>query len=444
MENHDAMLKEKPNLEQFHHYSGGKAVGVFDSRIADYIIKNYSIFVCGIPYLYVNGVYVQDRNGTKMKQIIKGLMYEQFIKHSKINQIYYLILETEELQKTFDSLNDYPRSYINFKDCMLDAETMEKLPHDPNYYSINQVPYNYSDIEKAANGTEIENFFGYIFSSDDDRKMLLEYAGLCLTRDTRQQRFMILCGIGGTGKSVLIRLIEHAAGNENVSNVSMHKLNERFSTSLLVGKTLNSCGDLSIEELTDSSTIKRLLGEDSIMAEFKGKDGFMFKNYSKLLFSTNTLPTVSTEHTNGFYRRLLILKMDKQPERPDPDLADRLLDETWYFLKLSVEALHEMYQRKEITVSEKSKEAVKQMWTDSDVVQAWLNDRCIIEAHLRTGRMEAYVNFKQYCMDEERPALTKNAFYNVLRAKNFSEGRNRNERFFIGFSVKKESQDNGK
>lgn len=444
MENHDAMLKEKPNLEQFHHYSGGKAVSVFDSRIADYIIKNYSIFVCGIPYLYVNGVYVQDRNGTKMKQIIKGLMYEQFIKHSKINQIYYLILETEELQKTFDSLNDYPRSYINFKDCMLDAETMEKLPHDPNYYSINQVPYNYSDIEKAANGTEIENFFGYIFSSDDDRKMLLEYAGLCLTRDTRQQRFMILCGIGGTGKSVLIRLIEHAAGNENVSNVSMHKLNERFSTSLLVGKTLNSCGDLSIEELTDSSTIKRLLGEDSIMAEFKGKDGFMFKNYSKLLFSTNTLPTVSAERTNGFYRRLLILKMDKQPERPDPDLADKLLGETLYFLKLSVEALHEMYQRKEITVSKRSKEAVKQMWKDSDVVQAWLNDRCIIEAHLRTGRTEAYVNFKQYCMDEERPVLTKNAFYNALRAKNFSEGRNRSERFFIGFSVKNESQDSGK
>ncbi len=430
-----------PDLSRFHHYKlvNGKEVptSVFDYEVFSYIKENYSIFICGFPYLYIGGVYVADRNGTKVKQIIRGLIFKQFIKSRTINQIYNLIVDAEELQKEFSSLNNYPKSYINFRDCMLDVQTMKKLPHNPAYLSINQVPFNYSDMEKAAKGQEMEKFFNFIFSNADDRKMLLEYAGLCLTTDTRQQRFLTLCGLGGTGKSVLIRLLESAAGVDNVSNVSMQELSKRFSTSLLVGKTLNSCADLSMEALEDSSTVKKLLGEDFVMAEFKGQNGFMFKNYSKLLFSTNMLPVITTERTNGFYRRLLILKMDRQPDKPDVGLADRLLLEMPYFLKLAVQALNEMYQRGIITISESSKQAVAQMRKDSDVVQAWIDDCCTVGADLKMERTVAFEHFEKYCKDEERQALTKNGFFKALRTKNFAEVRGKIERYFSGIDIGK-------
>ncbi len=441
MTQHTEYARGTPDLSRFHHYKlvNGKEVptSVFDYEVFSYIKENYSIFICGFPYLYIGGVYVADRNGTKVKQIIRGLIFKQFIKSRTINQIYNLIVDAEELQKEFSSLNNYPKSYINFRDCMLDVQTMKKLPHNPAYLSINQVPFNYADVEKAADGQEIEKFFNFIFSSADDRKMLLEYAGLCLTTDTRQQRFLTLCGLGGTGKSVLIRLLESAAGVENVSNVSMQELSKRFSTSLLVGKTLNSCADLSMEALEDSSTVKKLLGEDSVMAEFKGQNGFMFKNYSKLLFSTNMLPVITTERTNGFYRRLLILKMDRQPDKPDVGLADRLLLEMPYFLKLAVQALNEMYQKGIITISESSKQAVAQMRKDSDVVQAWIDDCCTVGDYLKVERGEAYKGFEEYCKTEERQALTKNGFFKALRTKNFAEVRGKSERYFTGLSCEK-------
>ena len=87
------------------------------------------------------GVYVADRSGTKIKKIIRGLIFKQFIKSRTINQIYSLIVDAEELQKDFSSLNNYPKNYINFKDCMLDMQTMKKLPHNPAYFSINQIPF---------------------------------------------------------------------------------------------------------------------------------------------------------------------------------------------------------------------------------------------------------------------------------------------------------------
>lgn len=428
----------KPDLMQFHHTNdNGKITGVFDYAIFEYIKEHYNIFVCGNPYVYEKGVYVSDYQGTKLKKIIRGYLYPEYRKSRTINQIFSLLIEADELQKDFSELNCFPKSYVNFQDCMLDVETMQEIPHSPNFFSINQLPHKWQEVKRAIEGEETEKFFDFIFLNNDDRKMLLEYAGLCLTTDTRQQRFLTLCGIGGTGKSVLIRLLEAAAGAKNVSNVSMQDLSKRFSTSLLVAKTLNSCADLSVEALEDSSTMKKLIGEDKLMAESKGQNAFMFRNYSKLLFSTNALPVVTAERTNGFFRRMLILKMDRQPEKPDIELADRLLSELHYFIKLSVQALHEMYQRGIITISESSKEAVLQMRKDSDVVEAWISERCIVGAGLKVDRSIAFDDFKKYCENEERQPLTRNGFFGALRKKSFAESRGKTERYFVGLSVGK-------
>lgn len=430
---------------QFHLLDGsGRPTGVFDFRVFEYIKNNYPIFICGYPYLYSHGVFDPDYKGTKIKKIIRDCLFDQFKKSRTINQIYNLILDADELQKDISEINQYPKSWINFQDCMLDAKCMKEIAHDHKFLSINQLPWKWADIKNAAKAEEIERFFDFIFRCSDDRRMLLEYAGLCFTKDTSQQKFLILCGLGGTGKSLLILLIEKAVGISNVSNVSLQELSRRFSTSLLVGKTLNSCADLSVEALEDTATMKKLLGEDSIFGERKGQDGFMFKNYSKMLFSTNTLPLITSERTNGFFRRLLILKMDRQPEKPDSDLAEKLEKELPYFIQLAIKALHEMYQRGTITESANSRQAVAQMRKDSDVVESWLNDNCTVSTDLKAERTLAFNDFKSYCENEERVALTRNGFFKALRTKNFAEARGKTERYFMGFSVGKVTANDSK
>lgn len=430
-------------LDEFHFMKEGKsgeagATGAFDSKIRKHLLQHNDIFVCGCPYVYKSGTYQPDYNGTKLKAIIEKYLYPKYQKNNVIRQIYNLILDTDVVQRSFENLNQYPETYINFQDCMLDVATMKEIPHSPEFYAINQLPFEWRKIKAAKEGAEIEKFFDFIFTSPDDRKMVLEYVGLCFTKDTRQQRFLTLCGLGGTGKSVLIRLIETATGRENISNVSLQELSKRFSTSLLVGKLLNSCADLSAEMLEDSSVMKKLLGEDTVFTERKGEQGFMYRNYSKLLFSTNSLPVIAGERTNGFYRRLMIFRMDKQPEKIDTELFAKLSAELPYFIKLAVEALHEMYMRGgHITISEGSKEAVRQMWKDSDVVEAWLSDCCTLGNDKKADRAEAFASFEDYCKNEERQAMTKNGFYKALRNKNFSEARGKTERFFKGFSIGK-------
>ena len=126
--------ESKIDKSRFHHFNkNGLATSVFDYEIFKYIKENYSLFVCGSPYVYKNGVYLADRNGTKIKQIIRGLLYDDFVKSRIINQVYNLLIDAEELQKDFISLNNFPKSCINFLDCMFDARTGKKFPHSPKY-----------------------------------------------------------------------------------------------------------------------------------------------------------------------------------------------------------------------------------------------------------------------------------------------------------------------
>lgn len=430
-------------LDEFHFMKQGLsgeagATAPFDSKIRKHLLRHNNIFVnAGTPYIYRDGIYWPDFSGTKLKSMIEECLYPRFQKSHVIRQIYNLIIDTDELQRSFDELNRFPETYIFFKDCVLDAEKMEELPHDPRYLAINQVPYEWKKIKAAENGEEIEKFFSFIFSSADDRKMFLEFSGLCITRDTRQQRFLTLCGLGGTGKSVLIRLIEKSVGAENTSSVSMQELSKRFNTSQLVGKMLNSCADIEASILEDSSIMKKILGEDNLFCERKGKDGFTYRNYAKLIFSCNTLPVITSERTNGFFRRLLILEMNRRPEKPDTGLFAKLEQEISYFINLSVQALHEMYTRpgRIVTISENSKKAVQQMWEDSDSVEAWLSNCCTLDQKARLSRTDAFDSFSKYCESQGRQALAKNNFYRALRNKNFSEIRLHGYYHFTGIRV---------
>lgn len=442
-------IVENDPLRQFHHFNGkdqNKPTGVFDFAIFKHFKENYHVFICGSPYLYTNGVYIRDSGGTKIKKIIRDCLYEQFKKSRIINQVYNLIFEAEEFQLDFSEVNQYQKSWINFQDCMLDVNTMQKMPHDPKYFSINQVPYCYEDIEKAPKGKEIEQFLNSMIPDKDDRKMFLEFSGLAKTTDTSFQKFLVLLGAAGNGKSVLIRLIEVSTGKMNTSNVAMQNLEKRFATSNLVGKTLNACADLSEDAMEDCSNIKQIVGEDSLMAERKGENAFSFKSYTKLVFSTNMLPMVKNEKTAGFYRRMLVLKINKptiQDSDVDINFFEKLENEILYFCKISIDALHEAYQRGTITISENSKKAVNQLRKDSDVVQAWIDDNCITGINLRIERTEAFENFKKYCEEEERQILTRNGLFKTLRGKNYTQTTDaKGKRYFIGISIKKSAVTN--
>lgn len=426
------------NLDQFHlKDEKGRIKGVFDWAIFQYITGEQNLFVLGgVPYIYDGGVYVPDENGSRLKTLIRACCYPEFIKSTTIKRVYDLFIGAAELQATYEALNQYPAAWINFQNGFFDPVTGKIIPHDPKYKAVNQIPHAYDPADQP-DGAAVEEWLSFIVPDQDDRAMLLEFAGYSMTRDVRQQKFMILNGEGGTGKSTVIRMIEAVIGSNNLSSISLSELTQRFSSYGLLGKLLNSCADLEISALEDTSTLKKVLGEDTLRGEAKGKDAFPFKSYAKLIFSCNELPIVKAEKTNGFYRRLLILTMNRVPAVVKPDLFDQLRDEIDYFIHLSVEALTRMYARGTILASNNSAQAVERLRMDSDTVEAFLQEETHKVQGVRVERGQLFQRYQDYCFASDRTALTRNNFFKSVRCKGFTEVKTMGVRYFEGISFEK-------
>lgn len=428
VEDLEALLNDGPdrlNLDRFHMINDhGRITGVFDFEILLYLKETWNMFVLGgMPYIYMGGVFVPDRSGAKLKTMIRDLIYPEFIRSTTIKRIYELFISDEELQVTTEDLNQYPVEWINFQNGFYDPVGRKMVPHDPAYRATNQIPHTY-DPEAGLKGREVEEWLKFICETPDDVRMLCQFSGLCMTRDTRQQKFLILNGEGGTGKSTVIRMIDKMVGSDNISNVSLGQLSQRFASFGLMGKLLNSCADLEIDALSDVSTLKKCLGEDTLSAEAKGKDAVSFRSYAKLIFSTNELPIVKAEKTNGFYRRLLILTMNRVPAEKKADFFDRLAAHIDDFIHISVEALERMYEDGKITESDGSLESVKRLRCDSDTVEAFLDEkteRVPDNTENRIKKLDLYRSYEAFCRDMERQSLTKQNFYRSMKAKGFGE-----------------------
>ena len=344
-----------------------------------------------------------------------------------------MVTEAEVNDLQHPAFNRYGNTIINFRNGLLDVKTMELLPHSPDYRAINQLPHDW-EPEHAATDSVVEDFLSGILPDPEDREMFLQYSGYCLTTGTYLQKFLVVTGPGGTGKSVLLHLVEMALGPANYSSLKLHDLDgkNRFSSAFLMGKLANICADIPSKALEDVSDLKTITGEDAVRAEYKGGKVFTFRPYCKLLFSCNSLPKSLDEKTNAYFRRLLILSiMDRGPEILR--LQERLAANVDDFIRLSVQALHRMVVDRHgaILCSTNCRTAVRQLYRDSDTVTAWMDDRTVIPTpgH-RTDAGEAYQDYLLFCSSFGQTPLGRNSFYRNLREKGFADDYSNGTHFF--------------
>ena len=433
-EGSDEILVDKG---QFCRYSDSGAVqGIIDIAIVRYLMETYCMFVSGKElYIYQNGCYVLDRDGVRIKQVISGLIPDRYITYRNLSSIYSLLLEQQPLQKTMEELNCYPAWWINFRNGMFDVKAGKLHRHRPEYYSINQIPHEL-DMKVRENmeaaGTATRKFLSAALPDPEDQVMLWEYIGYCMTRDTGFQKFLILRGDGGTGKSKVIHLVEEIVGADNCSGVSLQDLNERFFPSMLYGKRVNACADISSEAMMQVDNIKKATGEDIMICEKKNKDPTPFRSYAKLLFSANKIPLNLDEKSNAFYRRLLILSM----EHKDLELSDKLHAELGYSVWMAVGALKKLYKDGKFVESAGCRSQVEDLYRAADTVKAFA-DECLEPAPgKRMARTMIYDSYKEYCDSYGRKPHSPMIFYRSLAEKGYAEGRGKDGRFFKDIALR--------
>jgi putative DNA primase/helicase len=291
----------------------------------------------GGVWVYRDGIYVGDDH--ELVNATRELLGERW-RQSHHNNIATLL--AAELAAEGTVLPEVPfGSLIAVPNGMLDPVTGELHDHDPRHLAYARLAVEWDPTATCPYFDEwLVDRCG---AQADD---LLEAVALVLVPSAGQRKTPFLIGPTRSGKGTFLRIIEGVVGDGHRSSRTLHDLAvNRFAVADLVGKVLNSAGDLSDQHIGDLSMFKMLTGADSVPAERKFRDAFTFRNTALFIFSANTPPTVA-ETSRAYAARIRPYLFPHSYENAeDAAVERRLMGELPGVLVRLVEAVRRWHDR---------------------------------------------------------------------------------------------------
>ena len=243
----------------------------------------------------------------------------------------------------------------------------------------------------------------------DDILTLQEFMGYLLIPSTIAQKSLSVIGAGGEGKTTAIGyplkiLFGDSMTDGDISDIA----NNRFIGADLENKLLFLEDDLTDKKLEDTSMIKKIItNRDRAKVEQKFKDRYSALLYVRILMFGNNCLEALYDTSNGFFRRQLVIQTKPKPEREDKkQLTDELEKEMQGIFNWCFEGLQRLIKNKfHFTVSEKSKEIVRNMKSQAFNFSDFLEDKAQFGKEYATTTAEILFNYKIWCGDNGETPL---------------------------------------
>ena len=314
----------------------------------DYLINQLHIKrINGQLHIYRDGAYEDGLKKIEhaMLQIIPDLT------QARRNEVLAYIDVVKQVNEPPADAN-----LIAFKNGVLNIETNELLAFSPDYIITNRIDFNYNP--EAYNGLLDYTLDRLSCGDANIRALLEEMAGYCFYRRNELRKAFILIGDKANGKSTYIAMLQTMIGEQNAASLDLKELSERFKTAELFRKLVNLGDDIDDEFIGNTAIFKKLVSGDRLSAERKGQDPFEFSNYSKFVFSANVLPRVK-DKTGAVLDRLIVIPFNAHFSKEDADYRPYIKYELCqeepieYLIKLGVEGLKRVLERRAFTASDK-------------------------------------------------------------------------------------------
>lgn len=369
-------------------------------EFAKFIVSEHSVKrLNGILHAYEEGIYRKANIEALMIKHIPDL--RKAMRSEVLAYIELLVRNDEELA---------PTNYIAFKNGIYDIKTDDLQPFTPELVITNKIEHNY---DPDAYHSLLDEILDNVSVKDKEVRLLLEeMVGYTFLRRNELRKFFMLVGDGQNGKSTLLNTIKHLLRN-NHSDLDIMKLNDRFSTEMLVNKLANIGDDVSSTNIRDTSTIKKIASGDSIDAEEKGKPKFSFTPYCKLIFSSNTIPKIGVgDDIKAVMSRMVIVPLNANFSEKSKDFKPFIIDDITsdeamsYLINLGIAGLKRILARKKFTdpkVVQASKEEYESSLDETMEYIKALTYQEVIGEYTST----IYKEYQTYCFNQGVEPVTK-------------------------------------
>lgn len=285
----------------------------------------------------------------------------------------------------------------------------------------------------------------------EDIPTLQEYLGYCLIPSTKGQKMMMILGRGGEGKS-RIGLVLKAMLGRSMNTGSIQKVeSNRFARADLENRLLMVDDDMDMNALPKTNYIKSIVTAEAAMdVERKGVQSYQVQLCVRFLCFGNGALSSLYDHSDGFYRRQLILTTRNRPadREDDPFLVEKMCEELEGIFLWCLEGLHRLIRNNyHFTVSKKGAENVETVKRNNNNIIEFLHSTGYIQfrADAEASSKALYDAYTLWCEDNACHRLSASrlsselaqneALYNVEYTNNIYLSGGRRVRGFVGIEV---------
>ncbi|MBD1222781.1 DNA primase family protein [Virgibacillus halodenitrificans] len=418
-------IKKEPNKKnvdwkkdiELHNFFHEKTNKFVPARLGKVINKYMDLFFDGSTlYYYENGVYI-SQGEPRLNKVIQNILKDESNSHRKREVIDWLKTNTDIRYKNKKVNPD--DGWINVKNGLLNLKTRELRPHTSKRLSTIQLPVNY---DPNSDNSKVHNFIKSVVHKESI-DLVYEMVGYLLTSHTKAQKAFIFQSGGGSGKSVIVTMLQAFIGNGNYSAVPAQDIDgDRFSAIQLKGKVLNIVDDMKKQRFADTGKFKSSVTGGDIMVEQKGKPQEIIKPIAKHVFCMNAIPD-SGDMSEAWSDRWIMIPLPNRfrgGENEDKQLPEKLTreDALSTLLNYALDGLERLRSNNYRFSENKHTEKLKNNHLkESNPMELFIDEHCKLGEGLEEIADTVYKVYKSYCEDDGYKPLTKIKFNKYIKNK---------------------------
>jgi putative DNA primase/helicase len=182
--------------------------------------------------------------------------------------------------------------------------------------------------------------------------------------------------------------------------------------------------------------IKKITGNDQMMARFLYGEFFCFTPTFKIFMATNHKPVIKgTDY--GIWRRIKLIPFTTRipEEKQDKHLEDKLRAEASGILNWLLEG-GRRWKQEGMMVPSAILNATDEYRGEMDVIGIFLKERCVLKAGVTIRIRELFKAYQDWCDENNEHAVSERFLSLRLKEMGFGQSRTSEARFWCGLALK--------
>ena len=393
-------------------------------RLQEYTVRKYRLKILDQEraLFKYNGKCYEQLSQESLNKLCQNELKdhrELFKKSSLDDFIHYaiaeILIESEKAEE--DQVN-----YLTLKNGLFSLQEGKLIPHTPDTFTTNLLPYDYDPSAKCPRFIQ---YLNEIFLEDQDKiEAIQEVVGYAFHKSIPTPAVFFLVGGGSNGKSVFINTISNLVGKENTSTVSFTALSDEHYIIQLFQKMINISGETPNSKHINTDLIKAVTSGDWVTGRDLYKHPMKFRPFAKHYLAMNKVPNI-LDNSHGMWRRIWMIEFPRtfSEEEMDRDLESKLAKELSGIFNWALEGYNRLRGKDfRLTESGSMKQSKDDYRDQMDSVRQFATD-CLSKSKSHDDKLQLkdlYQMYLDYCQkDRNKDFERKPGFKKVLEGMGY-------------------------